>query len=75
MNIHSDHTPTTRRNAYHKPLIAMLRESYNNFMSLARFKTNNDYYYGRLYHLHPHALPVRSSAFAHLHTARNNKNK
>lgn len=43
---------TTRRNAYHKPMIASIKKAYRDFVSVASLKPNDEYYFARLYQYH-----------------------
>jgi len=52
MNSKTSSALTTRRNAYHKPIIGSFKKAYDEFMRLARLKPSDEYYYGRLYHHH-----------------------
>lgn len=61
MNIKTFSAATTRRNVYHKPVIAAVKKAYNDFLTLARLKPNNDYHYTRLYHEHHHKGEPRNN--------------
>lgn len=52
MNSKTSSALTTRRNSYHKPIIAFVKRACNQMAVLTGLKGNDEYYYGRLYHHH-----------------------
>jgi hypothetical protein len=52
MNSKTSSASTTRRNGYHKPVVAFVKKAYNQMAVLTGLKSSDQYYYGRLYHHH-----------------------